>query len=432
MADLLIRDASQVVTCDAMLFDSEDEDARAVGLVDKGDILISNGEIKAVGRIGETLAGKGEAFRELDASGLVVLPGLIDSHTHTVFAGSREKEYELRLRGASYMEIAEKGGGINSTVDRVRRAGREELVDAALPRLRSMLRTGTTTVEIKSGYGLDLGNEVKMLRAVRELGEVQPVSTVPTFLGAHEFPPEYRDERERYVSVILDDMIPAVAEEGLAEFCDVFCEQGVFTPEQARRILGRARDRGLKPVIHADEFADSGAAQVAADVGALSAAHLGFASEGGLRAMKEAGTVAILLPGVAFGLATLKFADARKMLDLGLDVALATDFNPGSSMVNSLLVISSLACSFMHLTPSEAILGMTRHAARALDREDVIGSISPGKQADLVLFRAPDFRYIPYHLGGDIVEAVVKNGRVVYDKTQEMSQSGRNNTPEAG
>ena len=421
MRDLLIRNATRIVTCDPVLFDSADEDGRAVGLIDEGDVLVSGGLVRAVGRGLEVKPSDAGAPEEIDASGMTILPGLVDCHTHAVFAGSREMEYELRVRGATYMEIARKGGGINSTVGSVRTASEDELIEAALPRLGSMLRTGTTTVEIKSGYGLDVENEIKMLRAIKRLEESQPLSVVPTFLGAHEVPAEYQGRREAYVSLVLEEMIPAVAEEGLAEFCDVFCERGVFPAGDARSILIRAGEYGLKPMIHADEFADAGAAAVAAEIGALGAAHLGFASEDGLLAMKDAGTVAIVLPGVGFGLATGAFADARKMVGLGLSVALATDFNPGSSMVSSLPVISSLACSFMHLSPSEAVLGMTRHAARALGREDRIGSISPGKEGDLVLFRVPDFRYVPYYLAGDIVEAVVKSGRVVFNKAQDMS-----------
>ena len=432
MADLLIKNAGQIVTCDPLLFDSSDDGGRSIGLVDGGSVLVSDGRIRAVGDIGDPPSLGTGALEVLDASGMVVLPGLVDCHTHTVFAGTREKEYELRISGVSYMEIAEQGGGINSTVAEVRRASEEELVNTALPRLRSMLRCGTTTVEVKSGYGLDLDNEIKMLRAIAKVGEAQPVDVIPTFLGAHEFPPEYRDARDRYMALVLDEMIPAVCEEGLAEFCDVFCEQGVYTAEQARLILERGKDHGLKPMIHADEFAWSGAAEVAAEVGAVCAGHLGFASEDGLIAMKHAGTVAVLLPGVGFGLAKPRFADARRMSDLGLDVALATDFNPGSSMVNSLLIISSLACSFMKMTPAEAVLGMTRHAARAVGREDSVGSLSPGKNADLVVFRVPDFRYIPYHLGGDFVEAVIKGGKVVFNSAQERPGNSRTSSPEAG
>jgi imidazolonepropionase len=432
MADLLIENAGQIVTCDPLLFDSSDDGGRSIGLMDGGDILISEGRIQAVGDVGNRPPLGTGALEVLDASGMVVLPGLVDCHTHTVFAGTREKEYEMRISGASYMEIAEQGGGISSTVAQVRRTSEEELVNKALPRLRSMLRCGTTTVEVKSGYGLDLDNEIKMLRAIAKVGEAQPIDVVPTFLGAHEFPPEYRNARDRYVALVLDEMIPAVCEGGLAEFCDVFCEQGIYTAEQARLILECGKDHGLKPMIHADEFAESGAAEIAAEVGAVCAGHLGFASEAGLTAMKRAGTVAVLLPGVGFGLAEPRFADARRMLDLGLDVALATDFNPGSSMVNSLLIISSLACSFMRMTPSEAVLGMTRHAAMALGREDSVGSLSPGRNADLVVFRVPDFRYIPYHLGGDIVETVIKGGKVVFNSAQERPRKSRTSSPEAG
>jgi len=389
-------------------------------LIDGGSILISRGRIEKVGDFRSMDSREKRGLTTLDGSGLVVLPGLVDCHTHTVFAGTREKEYEMRASGASYMEIAEEGGGINSTVARVREASEDDLVNNTLPRVRSMLRSGTTTLEVKSGYGLDVDNEIKMLRAISRVGEAQPVDVVPTFLGAHEFPPEYRDAKEEYVTVVLEEMIPAVAREGLAEFCDVFCEKGVYTADQARAVLKCAVEHGLKPMIHADEFAESGAAEVAADVGALCAGHLGFASDKGLTAMKRSGTVAVLLPGVAFGLAEPRFADARRILSLGLDVALATDFNPGSSMVSSLLLVSSIACSFMRMTPSEVILGITRNAAKALGREDSVGSLSPGKKADLVLFRVPDFRYIPYHLGGDIVEIVIKDGEVVFKNTQGL------------
>ena len=428
--DLLISNALQVVTCDPDLFDSQDEGARPLGLIDDGSVLISGGTIKWVGRTSDLGDRASGVSLTVDASGKVVLPGLVDAHTHTVFAGTREREYEMRMMGADYMEIARSGGGINSTVASVREADIDDLVSLGLKRVESMLSRGTTTVEIKSGYGLDTASELKMLRAIRRIGRCSKADVVPTFLGAHEIPPEFKGRRDRYVDIVTEEMIPAVAGEGLAEFCDVFCENGVFTADEARRILLKGTEHGLKPMIHADEFADSGAAGVAAQVGAVSAAHLAFASQSGLRAMHEAGTVAIVLPGVSIGVGKCDFADARRMLEIGLDVAVATDFNPGSSMVDSLLIVSSLACSFMRISPAEAILGITRHAARAIDRADKVGAVAPGMQADLVLFEAPDFRYIPYHFGGDIVHSVIKKGKTVFSKTQEADADGRNSGTE--
>ncbi|MGD8628414.1 MAG: imidazolonepropionase [bacterium] len=428
--DLLIRNALQVVTCEPALFDSEDEGARPLGLIDDASVLISAGEVKWVGRTSDLAREASGLSRVIDASGKVVLPGLVDAHTHTVFAGTREREYEMRVMGADYMEIARSGGGINSTVASVRQADLDDLIDLGLARVRSMLRRGTTTVEIKSGYGLDTENEIKMLRAIREIGLRSEADVVPTFLGAHEVPPEYRSDRDRYIDIVMEEMIPAVGRESLAEFCDVFCEKGVFTADEARRILLKGSEHGLRPMIHADEFADSGAADVAAEVGAVSAAHLAYASEDGLRAMSAAGTVAIVLPGVSVGVGKCDFADARGMIEMGVDVAVGTDFNPGSSMVDSLLIVASLACSFMKLTPAEAILGITRHAARAIGRGDSVGSLAPGMQADLVLFQAPDFRYVPYHFGGDIVHAVIKKGEMVFSKAQDEGPDGRNSGAE--
>lgn len=429
--DLLIRNALQVVTCDPALTDSEDEGAGPLGLIDDASVLVSAGAVKWVGKTSDLGGRASGVSRVIDASGKVVLPGLVDAHTHTVFAGTREREYEMRVMGADYMDIARSGGGINSTVASVRQASIDDLVNLGLARVRSMLRRGATTVEIKSGYGLDTETEIKMLRAIQEVGRRSGTDVVATFLGAHEIPPELKENRQRYVDIVVEEMIPAVGRESLAEFCDVFCEKGVFTAGEARRILLTAADHGLKPMIHADEFADSGAAGVAAEVRAVSAAHLAFASEDGLRAMSAAGTVAIVLPGVSVGVGKCDFADARRMIELGVDVAIGTDFNPGSSMVDSLLIVSSLACSFMKLTPAEAILGITRHAARAIDRGDSLGAIAPGMQADLVLFEAPDYRYIPYHFGGDIVHAVIKKGRTVFSKAQDADPDGRNTGTES-
>ncbi|MFH1312829.1 MAG: imidazolonepropionase [Candidatus Eisenbacteria bacterium] len=407
------------MTCEPDLFDSIDDEARLIGLVDDACLLVSDGMIAWVGGRKEFEAGGHRASKVIDAGGLAVIPGLVDAHTHTVFAGTREREYEMRVKGAGYMEIAARGGGINATVAAVRNASIDELVASGSSRVRSMLRQGTTTVEIKSGYGLSVEAELKMLRAIRRVGDETCVDVVATFMGAHEIPPELRANRDRYVDIVIDEMIPAVGEEGLAEFCDVFCEQGVFTADESRRILLRGKDCGLRPKIHADEFVESGGAAVAGEVGAISAGHLGHASREGLKAMKDAGTVAVLMPGVSVGLGRPEFADARGMIDMGLDVAVATDFNPGSSMVHSLLIVSSLACSFMKMTPAEVILAMTVGGAKAVGRQDRVGSIAPEKQADLILLEVPDFRYVPYHLGGEVVRMVIKNGNVVFDRTQD-------------
>ena len=416
---LAITNIARLVTCEPRLFDSADREAEAIGLIDDACVVVRAGQIEWVGRQEELVTGRGDGLDTLDAQGMVVLPGLVDAHTHAVFAGTREKEYEMRLAGATYMEIANQGGGINSTVRSVRLASEDQLVETAKPRLRSMLRRGTTTVEVKSGYGLDLENELKMLRAIKRLGEETDLDVVPTFMGAHEIPPEHRKTRERYIDTVTEEMIPAVSQAGLAEFCDVFCEEGVFSPDESRRILACGVEHGLKPKIHADELKDTGGAKVAADLGAVSAGHLAFASAEGLRAMRDAGTVAVVLPGVSLGLAKPEFADARSMLDMGLDVAVATDFNPGSSMVDSLLIAAGLACSFMKMLPRETLLGVTARAAKALDRHREIGTVTAGKRADLVFFDIPDFRYLPYHFGGEMVKMVMKSGKVVYQAAMD-------------
>jgi imidazolonepropionase len=411
--NLLIKNIRQLVTAKPDLFDAADEDSGPLGLIEDACVAVSGDSITWVGRQSNFDTASSDGADVIDAHRGVVLPGLIDAHTHAVFAGTREREYEMRIRGATYMEIAARGGGINSTVREVRKASTDTLAASGISRLAAMLRRGTTTAEVKSGYGLSLEHEIKMLKAIERVREESDVDVIPTFLGAHEFPPEFKGAKDRYVDLVCEEMIPAVAEQGLADFCDVFCEKGVFTAGQALRILGKGKEHGLKPKVHADEFADSGGAGVAAEIGAVSAGHLGYASREGLEAMKRAGTVAVLLPGISVGLGTTHFADARSMLEMGLDVGVATDFNPGSSMVDSLLLVSSLACSFMRMTPAEVILGLTVNAAKAVARQDRIGSIEPGKQADLVIFDIPDYRYIPYHFGGDIVRTVIKKGGVV-------------------
>ncbi|HEV3145987.1 MAG TPA: imidazolonepropionase [Gemmataceae bacterium] len=384
---------------------------RDLAIIEDGAVLIKADKIVWTGPSSQ-LPQLGEDSHLIDARGKIVLPGLVDSHTHLVFAGDRAAEFEQRLQGASYQEIAAKGGGINSTVRQVRQASPAELKESAHQRLKQMLEFGITTVEVKSGYGLTLQDELKCLNLIAELNHEQPCELAPTFLGAHEIPPEYRTNRHEYIRLLCAEMIPRVATERLAEFCDVFCEQGVFSVVESERILGTAKDHGLKLKIHADEFTALGGTEMAARLGAVSADHLLHVTETGIQALKVAGTVATLLPGTAFFLG-LAYAPARKLIDRGLPVAMATDCNPGSCMSENLPLMGTIACTQMKMLPAEVVSAMTLNAAAALGRSDRIGSIEPGKQADLVIFDVPSYSYLPYHFGVNHAWKVIKSGRVV-------------------
>ena len=415
-ADLIIENAAQILTLSAGKNALKAEEKLAI--VTNGSIAIVKGRIVWVGpdhQISQQIDLSGNP-RRIDASGKLVLPGFIDSHTHFVFAGTREKEFELRLQGATYQEIAAKGGGIKSTVQKTRQAGKEELFQVGKRRLDQMLSLGTTTVEAKSGYGLSTKDEIKMLEVLQDLGRAHPVGVVPTFMGAHEIPPEYAGKKDDYVRLVIEEMIPAVAEKKLAVFCDVFCEQGVFSPEESRRILEAGKRYGLEAKIHADELTSWGGAELAAELGAVSADHLLFASDKGMERMAEKGVVATLLPGTAFFLFLGRYARARKMIEKGITVALASDFNPGSCMTQSLPLITTIACTQMRMTPAEAILGITLHAATALKMEREIGSLEAGKQADLVILDIPDYRHLSYHFGVNQVWKVIKKGIVSWEE----------------
>jgi imidazolonepropionase len=350
--------------------------------------------------------------QEIDGGGAVAVPGFVDSHTHLIFAGSREQEYALRARGASYQEIAAAGGGIRSTVRATRAATREELVELALPRLQAALAHGTTTVEIKSGYGLSTADEIKMLEAAHDLQSGQPVEIHANFCGAHEVPPEYQGRTDAYVDLVVEEMLPAVARRGLARYVDVFCEEGVFSIEQSRRILDAGARHGLRAKFHADEFVTLGGAELAAEVRALSADHLLKARVEGVARMKEAGVTATLLPGTAFFLG-LPYAPARRFLETGVRVALASDFNPGSSMGLNLQLVMTMAVSQMKMTPEEALQGITLQAAHAMGLEAEVGSLVPGKQCDVVLCAVPNWRWLSYFYGVNHVRQVIKKGGVV-------------------
>ncbi len=348
----------------------------------------------------------------VDARCGCVVPGLIDCHTHTVFAGTREAEFVQRIEGKSYAEIAEAGGGIKVTVEAVRSASCDELVELALPRLRRMLQNGVTTVEIKSGYGLNAGDELKMLEAIRRLKELQPVELVATYLAAHTIPREFEGRPDQYLDSVLDEsLLACMRDEGLAEFCDVFCERTAFGIDQSRRVLTTARRFGLTPRLHADQITQMGATALAGEVGAVSADHLETIDDTGIAAMKAAGCVAVLLPGCSFFLG-VEQAPARRLLDADLPVALATDYNPGSAMVESLPLVMHIACTQMRMTPTETLVAATANAAAALNRQDRLGAIQVGMQADLVILDVPNHNRWMYEPGRNCVQAVVKKGRI--------------------
>lgn len=385
------------------------------GVIPGGAVAIAGDRILAVGPTDEVLRQieTRTATALVDAAGRLVTPGLVDPHTHLVFAGNRAGEFALRQRGAGYAEILSAGGGILSTVRATRAASEDDLVTLGAGRLDRMLAHGTTTAEVKSGYGLSLDDELKILRAASRLDRVHPVDLVPTFLGAHVVPPERRTEPEAYVRDVCDVMLPAVAGERLAVFCDVFCEEGAFTPAQTRRILHAAARLGLGLKIHADQLSASGGARLAAELGAVSADHLEHTPEADLRAMAEAGVTAGLLPGATFFLMQHTYARARTMVDLGVPLALATDFNPGSSPTLSMQMAIALACIEMRLTASEALAAATINAAHASGCGREVGSLEPGKKADLVLWDLGSVAELPLHFGTNMVDRVIKSGQAV-------------------
>jgi imidazolonepropionase len=408
--DLLVRNAAEIVTCAG-----GDRAPAEPGLrvLEHGALGVRGGVFDYVGPEAQLPTGSVDASTEvLDAAGGVVTPGLVDPHTHLVFAGERAREFELRARGASYLEIAASGGGIASTVKATRAATEDELVALALPRLRRLLEQGVTTAEVKSGYGLSLEQELKLLRVVQRLAREQPVELVPTLLCAHAVPEELRSARERYVSSCIEEILPAVARQGLARFCDVFCEEGAFSKEETRRILQAARSLGLQARLHADQLTALGGAELAAELGAASADHLEQVSDAGIEALAAAGVTAVLVPTSTLFLRVRPFAPGRRLRDAGVNVALATNVNPGSSMTESVSLVLGLACLENGLSAAEAVWGVTRGAALALGLERR-GRIAEGDPADLVVFGCASWRHLPYHVAVNHARAVVKGGQIV-------------------
>lgn len=407
---LLLKNIKQLVTVAANGKRCKTgHDMRDPRVLEHASILIDGGIIRWIGNGTAAPPSLERDATVLDAGDLVALPGFVDAHTHLVFAGSREDEFALRAEGKTYQQIAEQGGGILSTVRATRAATKKELKKLATRRLDLMLQHGTTTVEIKSGYGLDEQNEIKMLEAIAELRQEHFMTIVPTFLGAHAIPPEFKDRREEYVELLCTRMIPSISRRQLAEFCDVFCEQGYFTPGESRRILSAAREHGLKIKIHADELTASGGSLLAAELSAVSADHLEHINPEGIESLKRADTVPVLLPGVSFFLRHA-YAPARQLIEAGLPVALASDFNPGSCMSFSMPLMMTIACTQMSMTPEEAITAATLNGAAALGLSDRIGSIEVGKQADIILYDIPNYRYLPYYFGINHVKHIIKNG----------------------
>lgn len=413
--DVIIQNAGELLTLSPSF-----KEESGLGIIRKGTVVIKEEKIFWIGKTDQVprefvLSPKGQ---KIDAAGKVVMPGLIDSHTHLIFAGSREHEFEQRVQGLSYSEIAEKGGGILSTVEATRKASFDELLILGKKRLNRMLSKGVTTTEAKSGYGLSVGDELKILKVMKALKGSHPIDIVPTFLGAHTIPREFKNERSRYMDLLTEEMIPRVAEEQLAEFCDVFCEDKAFNLEESRKVLETGKRYGLKPKIHADQLSPGGGAELAAEVGAFSADHLEYVSQTGIERMAEENVTAILLPGASFFLSMKRFPPAREMIQGGLAVSLATDLNPGSSMTESLPLMMTMGCTLFKMMPAEVIQATTIHAARSMGREDEIGSLDVGRQADVLILDIPNHKYLPYHFGVDHVEYVIKMGKIVYPEIE--------------
>ncbi|HYA64223.1 MAG TPA: imidazolonepropionase [Candidatus Sulfotelmatobacter sp.] len=414
---LLITGASQLLTLRGAV-PRRGSSLSKLGIENDGAVLLRDGEIVAAGARSQVERRKdAKQAEKLDVGGRVVFPGFVDSHTHLIHAASRAEEYELKIQGASYEEIARKGGGILRSVQKLRTATSDALKGRARAALDEFASCGTTTVEAKSGYGLDVTSELRILRVQRELNNEQPLEIVSTFLGAHVVPAEFRaksDGGEQYIDLLLEQMLPEVVNEGLAEFCDVFCDRGAFTREQSRRILSAGKLHGLVPRLHAEQLSRTGATQLAVELGAASCDHLERVNAADVQALAKSRTVATLLPGCDFHLGWKQYAPARQLIEAGAIVALATDYNPGTSPTVSMPMVLSLACSQLRMTPAEAICAATINAAYALRREKKAGSLEPGKQADLAVFDVEDYREIPYYFGMQRCWMTMKSGEIIY------------------
>lgn len=415
MTKRYIRHAAELVTCKGPA-PRRGREMADIGLIKDGGVLIHDDRIYAVGTTDELDSMIDPAEYEIiDASGKTVLPGFIDSHTHFIFGGYRAEEFSWRLKGDTYMSIMERGGGINATVTPTKNSTEDELVEVGKERLNRMLEFGVTTVEGKSGYGMDHDTELKQLRAMKRLNAIHPLDIVTTFLGPHSVLPEYKGKEHEFIDMLLTKVMPEVKKEELAEFADIFCEKGVFGIEDSEYYLTKAKEMGFKLKVHADEMTSLGGAELAARTGACSADHLLKASDEGIRQMAEHGVISTLLPATAFCLKE-PYAPARKMIDNGCAVALASDLNPGSCFTNSIPLLIALGCIYMNMSIEEVITALTINGAAAVGRADSIGSLEKGKKADIIFLKYPSIHYMPYHTAINLVETVIKNGQTVYHK----------------
>jgi imidazolonepropionase len=413
MTSILIKNISQLVTLSKGEIPRKGNQMKDVGYIDNACVLIEDGKIAYTGG---TKSCPRKADLTIDAGWSCVTPGLVDPHTHPVFAATREEEFVMRIMGKTYMEIASEGGGIMSSVRSLRNVEKDVLKIETRKRLNDFLKYGTTTIEAKSGYGLTLEDEIKSLEIISELNDEQPLEMIPTFLGAHSIPEEYKNNREEFLRIVIEEMLPEVADRKLTKYCDIFCEKGVFTVEESRRVLQKAKELGLKIRIHSDEFEPIGGTELAGELKASSADHLTAVTESGMKSMLKGGVVPIVLPATTFFLGHKEYSPARKMIDMGLPLAMATDFNPGSSMTNSLPMAMTIACINMKLLPEEALTACTVNSAYSLDLSDRIGSLKEGMDADLVIWDTTNFRQVVYHFGVNHARVVLKKGRVAWER----------------
>jgi imidazolonepropionase len=422
--DLLVRNVSQLVTMDPVVDGNPDvvgprkgESMRSLGIIENGAVAVKDGAIVAIGKDADVMKEIGAVRRGaiLNGSGRCVIPGFVDAHTHAIFAGTREGELVMRAMGKSYMEILAEGGGIQRTVRDTRAASDEEIVKVTRKRLNDMMLNGTTTAEVKSGYGLNYEQELRLLRLVRRLGSQHPITIVPTFMGAHAVPPEFKDAPDKYVDIVVEKVLPKVREEEMAKFCDVFCDEGAFTAAQSERILTKAKELGLGAKIHVDEFASTGGLDVAIRLKATSCEHLLMTPKEKFPSLASSGCIAVLLPGTPFVLASERYADARAMIDAGVPIALGTDLCP-NAYIESMQFVIALACSRMNMHPSEALCAATINAAHAIGQGEFAGMIRNGRRADIVMLDLPSYTQIPYRIGTNLVHSVVKSGNLVVER----------------